>query len=272
MGVIDRKSPDDVHRFLKEIVRYHILDWVDQLQHDRYGIAWDYRTGMKSSVLPANAPPGFIEYPSNNVIKNLSTTPLGTVKELMTYWKERTTNFRVPSGSTLQFITSPENDADAYRIQISNPAVFTLTLSVLQGATLLNYGFAPQQFEFTSETIKHTRSFNIVVKGRLELRRFADGDPQLQEQYVKWAEGLLADLRKSIEPPTETVTPQSPPEAKSSASHPPIPATDALFMDCEMGLMPSIVKSDERIHVLLTSEIPGSGLADYFSLWLWERT
>ncbi len=191
-------TPEAINSFLEEIVRYHVFDWVDQLQHDRSSQSWDYRTGAKSNAILANAPPDFVEYPRSKVIALISSTPLGSVGDVMTYWRSRIDSFRVPANSTLQFLTNPENGVDAYRIQISAPSVFTLTLSVFHGVTLLNYGFVPPQFELTPETIKHTRSYDIVVKGRLEFKRFSDTDPLLQDEYVKWAEDLFAGVRNSM--------------------------------------------------------------------------
>ena len=57
------------------------------------------------------------------------------------------------------------------------------------------------------------------------------------------------------------------------------PSSDRIFVQCQMGLMPSVVPSEGRIHVLLTSEIPkemgGGGLPDYFatpgSQWKWRN-
>ncbi len=156
---------------------------------------------MKSITLPANAPPNFVDYPSEKVIEILSQTPLGTIKNVLNYWRTTPTKFRVPAGSTLRFLRTPENGADAYRIEISNPSTYTMTLSVLEGGTLTNYGFIPPQFEVTSETIKHIRSFTLLVKCRLEFKRTNETDPQVQEQYLKWAEGLFDSLRESIQGP-----------------------------------------------------------------------
>ena len=211
------QTPEAINSFLEEIVRYHVFDWVDQLQHDRYSQSWDYRTGAKSNAILANAPPDFVEYPKSKIIDLISDTPLSSVGDVMTYWQSRTDSFRVPANTTLQFLTTPENGADAYRIQISNPSLCTLTLSVLHGVTLLNYGFVPPQFELTPETIKHTRSYNIAVKGRLEFKRFSDTDPLLQDEYVKWAEGLFAGLRKSMVTEAGPVLPQPAPSASEIA-------------------------------------------------------
>jgi hypothetical protein len=211
-------TPEAINSFLEEIVRYHVFDWIDQLQHDRYSQSWDYRTGAKSNAILANAPPDFVEYPRSKVIGLISNTPLGRVGDVMTYWRSRVDSFRVPANSTLQFLANRENGADTYRIQISNPSLFTLTLSVFHGMTMLNYGFVPAQFELTPETIKHTRSYDIVVKGRLEFKRFSGTDPLLQDEYVKWAEDLFAGLRNSMVAEARPVLPQQAPSISETAA------------------------------------------------------
>jgi hypothetical protein len=59
-------------------------------------------------------------------------------------------------------------------------------------------------------------------------------------------------------PKTSVGTPKAPVEKPK----------DRLFVDCQYGVMPSIVPPEGRIHVLITSELPvvmgGGGLADFF--------
>ena len=194
-------SVDEVNAFLKEIVRYHILDWSTQLEHDRSGISWDYRTGMKSITFAAIAPPDPVDYPPEKIIELLSQTPTGAIRSVMEFWKTTPTKFRVPAGSTLRFVQSVENRSDAASIEISKPNTYLMTLSVLPGLTLNNYGFIPPYFEATSETIGHIRSFDFLVKFRFELKRNKATDTQVQEQYLKWAQGLFDGLRESIQGP-----------------------------------------------------------------------
>jgi hypothetical protein len=69
--------------------------------------------------------------------------------------------------------------------------------------------------------------------------------------------------------PHEPVRPAPEPQAEAKPQAPHTPAKDErVFVDCQMGLLPSIVPPEGRIHVLVTSEIPvsmgGGGLEDYF--------
>jgi len=192
------KSVEDIDTLLQEVVRYHVFVACGELQSDRSGFEWNYKTGMKPIAIPALATPNRIDYPPKAIIENLSKTLMGRTSEI-DYWKKTTDKFSVPAGSTVRFMTSKEGNPGAYDLQISNPAIYTLTFTVQRTLLLNNYGFLPTGFEADADTIKHTRTFNIAIKGKFEFKRTTGTDPIVQEQYIQWTDGLFNGLGKYFE-------------------------------------------------------------------------
>jgi hypothetical protein len=199
------KSTEDIDRFLGETVRYFVFTTFGQLESDRTGISMDYRKGMKSIAISGIHPPNEIIYPAKSVVAALSSTMIGSVRSEIGYWQKTSDKFRVPAESKVKFTTTKDNGTNTYNVEISNPAVYAMTFRVNRTLLLDNRGFVPNGFDVTSETLPHIRTFTVAIKADFAFKRTMATDPVLQDEYIKWADGLFDGFAKLLQPSKDEV-------------------------------------------------------------------
>jgi len=186
------RSTEDVTAFLLELVQYRLLECVDALQNDAYGMEWQAGVGMKTTFKPGNIPPDLTSYPSGDILAVISANRFGRLKDRQTYWRSR--QYKVPEGTRIRF----SKEGVAHSLVFDNPSLYTLALSVVPGISFGNYGFVPPGFTISPEAVAHTKTYQVVVKGRFEFKLRLEVDKAQREEYTKWADQLFVDLQRGF--------------------------------------------------------------------------